>query len=158
MRRENEAWFSRAKKIYMTLSAFTDIFSRARCRMCRLWDKLSLRLTKVNFCPYSKLALSQSQLLRYVFFSFDVSAVAASLTRFTQWRINTHSWHKLHFYKKNQMLQNGFLISVTLRWHSGVKNHEILTFKVNFLCQKTSESFYKKQFSLKNINLGPHFL
>jgi hypothetical protein len=46
------------------------------------------------------------------------------------------------FLPKNQMLQNGFLISVTLRWHSGVKNHEIWTFKVNFLCQKMSESFY----------------
>ena len=45
------------------------------------------------------------------------------------------------FLQKNQMLQNGFLISVTLRWHSGVKNHEIWTFKVNFLSQKTSESF-----------------
>ena len=47
------------------------------------------------------------------------------------------------FLQKNQMLQNVFLISVTLRWHSGVKNHEIWTFKVNFLCQKTSESFSK---------------
>ena len=45
------------------------------------------------------------------------------------------------FLQKYQMLQNGFLISVMLRWHSGVKNHEIWTFKVNFLCQKTSESF-----------------
>ena len=42
--------------------------------------------------------------------------------------------------KKYQMLQNIFLISVTLRWHSGVKNHEIWT----FLCQKTSESFQKQ--------------
>ena len=47
---------------------------------------------------------------------------------------------QVSFLQKNQMLQNGFMISVTLRWHSGVKNHEIWTFKVNFLCQKTSES------------------
>ena len=46
------------------------------------------------------------------------------------------------FTKKNQMLQNGFFISVMLRWYSGIKNHEIWTFKVNFLCQKMSESFY----------------
>ena len=45
------------------------------------------------------------------------------------------------FAKKNQILQNVLLISVMLRWHSGVKNHEIWTFKVNFLFQKTSESF-----------------
>ena len=46
------------------------------------------------------------------------------------------------FTKKNQMLQNVFLISVMLRWHSVIKNHKICTFKVNFLCQKTPESFY----------------
>ena len=34
---------------------------------------------------------------------------------------------------------------------------KILTFKVNFLCQKISESFQKK-ISLKNIILGAHFL
>ena len=38
---------------------------------------------------------------------------------------------------------------------SGIKSHEISTFKVNFLCQKTFELFQKK--SLKNINLEPHF-
>ena len=52
----------------------------------------------------------------------------------------THLAH-LSFFLKNQMLQNLFLISVMLRWHSGVENHEIWTFKVNFLYQKTSESF-----------------
>ena len=44
-------------------------------------------------------------------------------------------------FKKNQMLQNVFLISVTLRWHSGFENHEIWTFKVNFLCQKDPHLF-----------------
>jgi hypothetical protein len=39
-------------------------------------------------------------------------------------------------FTKNQTLQNGFLISVTPKWHSGIKNQEVLTFKVNFLCQK----------------------
>ena len=37
-----------------------------------------------------------------------------------------------------------------------VKNHEIWTFKVNFLCQKALESFYFI-FALENINLGPPF-
>ena len=67
----------------------------------------------------------------------------------------THSWHKLHFYKKKIKCCKMFLISVMLRWHSGIKNHEIWTFKVNFLWQKTSKSLF---FSLKNINLGPPFL
>ena len=34
---------------------------------------------------------------------------------------------KASFLQKNQMLQNGFLIFLTLRWHSGVENHEIWT-------------------------------
>ena len=36
------------------------------------------------------------------------------------------------------------------------EDSEILTFKVNFLCQKLSETFQKK--SLKNIKLGAQFL
>ena len=37
-----------------------------------------------------------------------------------------------------------------------VQNCKILTFKVNFLCQKLSETFYF--FSLKNIDLGQQLL
>ena len=39
------------------------------------------------------------------------------VTRLGLWRLMYHSWHKLHFYKKNQTLQNMFLIFVPLRWH-----------------------------------------
>ena len=47
-------------------------------------------------------------------------------------------------------------------WVSGevsksAKSSNLLTFKVNFLCQKLSESF-SIFFSLMNINLGAHFL
>ena len=47
-------------------------------------------------------------------------------------------------------------------WVSGevsksAKSPNLLTFKVNFLYQKLSESF-SIFFSLKNINLGAHFL
>ena len=38
-----------------------------------------------------------------------------------------------------------------------IEKCQFLTFKVNFLCQKLSESF-SFFFSLKNINLGAHFL
>ena len=40
---------------------------------------------------------------------------------------------------------------------SGCKDHEILTFKVNFLCQKLSESF-QIFFSLNNLKLGAQLL
>ena len=47
-------------------------------------------------------------------------------------------------------------------WSNGevkksAKSPNLLTFKVNFLYQKLSESF-SIFFSLKNINLGAHFL
>ena len=38
-----------------------------------------------------------------------------------------------------------------------VKKCENRTFKVNFLCQKSTE-FYQKKISSKNINLGDHYL
>jgi hypothetical protein len=51
-------------------------------------------------------------------------------------------------YKKN--------LGLEFSWVNVVKNCKILTFKVNFLCQKLSESF-QIFFSLNNINLGAHF-
>ena len=42
-------------------------------------------------------------------------------------------------------------------YESGREDREILTFKVNILCQKSSESFQKK-FSLKNMRLGAQLL
>ena len=55
----------------------------------------------------------------------------------------------------NQPLKKFLCFAVS--WVKVVKNCKILTFKVNFLCQKLSESFQKK-FSLNNINLGAHIL
>jgi hypothetical protein len=49
------------------------------------------------------------------------------------------------------------VLDLAFSWVNMVKNCKILTFKVNFLCQKLSESFQKK-FPLNNINLGAHFL
>jgi hypothetical protein len=37
-------------------------------------------------------------------------------------------------FTKKKMFQNVFLISAMVTWHSGVKNHDIRTFKVNFVC------------------------
>ena len=52
---------------------------------------------------------------------------ALAVTRLGLWRLMYHSWHKLHFYKKIKCCKMFFLISVTLRWHIGIKNHEIRT-------------------------------
>ena len=48
-------------------------------------------------------------------------------------------------------------ISLTKTQKSADQKCRFLTFKVNFLCQKLSETF-QKIFSLKNIILGVHFL
>ena len=58
--------------------------------------------------------------------------------------------------KANNQPYKKFL-GVEFSWVNIVKNCKILTFKVNFLCEKLSESFRKKN-SLKNINLGAHIL
>ena len=64
------------------------------------------------------------------------------------------------FLPKNQHTQRK--LSNFENWVSGkvsksAKSPNLLTFKVNFLYQKLSESF-SIFFSLKNINLGAHFL
>ena len=58
--------------------------------------------------------------------------------------------------KANNQPYKKFL-ELAFSWVNIVKNCKILTFKVNFLCQKLSESF-QFFFSLNNINLGAHFL
>ena len=63
------------------------------------------------------------------------------------------------FLPKNQHTQRKLLNFEN--WVSGemsksAKSPNLLTFKVNFLHQKLSESF-SIVFSLKNINLGAHF-
>ena len=45
------------------------------------------------------------------------------------------------FLQKNQMLQNCFLIFVTLRWHSGVENREIYVKKRSNLSKKKFDIF-----------------
>ena len=61
------------------------------------------------------------------------------VTRLWLWRFSLYSWYKLHFYQKIKCCKKKFWYLE--RWDdSGVKRHEIWIFKVNFLCQKTSES------------------
>ena len=61
-----------------------------------------------------------------------------------------------HFFRpktNNQPLKK--FLSLSVSWVKIVKNCKIVTFKVNFLCQKSSESFhFFFLFSLKNMKLG----
>ena len=64
---------------------------------------------------------------------------------------------KAKFLAKNQLQSNEITkFCFSIRWQL-VKKCQFWTFKVNFLCQKSSESFQKKD-SMKNINLGAPFL
>ena len=73
------------------------------------------------------------------------------------WSFADVSQQGLDFSKKNQLKKNNFLIWLSQMFTGVVKKCLNLTFKVNFLCQKSFESFWIF-FSLKNISLGPHFL
>ena len=61
------------------------------------------------------------------------------------------------FLQKNQMLQNGFLIFLTLSGTVASKIMKSGHSKSIFYVRKRP-NLSKKKFSLKNINLGPHFL
>ena len=63
------------------------------------------------------------------------------VTKLWLWRLCVPHLAQILFFQKNQMLQIGFFIYLLCRNGSVVKNYEIWTFKVNFLCQKTSKSF-----------------
>ena len=76
------------------------------------------------------------------------------------WSLQTGGTKLERFLPKNQHTQRKFLNFEN--WVNGevsksAKSPNLLTFKINFLCQKLSESF-SIFFSLKNINLGAHFL
>ena len=60
------------------------------------------------------------------------------------------------FYSKINCIQMKLLYFVKLMWRQGLKKCQNCKFKVNFLCQKSTQFFKKK--SSKNINLGEHFL
>ena len=91
-------------------------------------------------------------------FKHDCAMVCLLVTKLGLWHLCVIHFETSSIFTKyiKHCKMGFFLISVTLRWHSGVKSHEIWTFKVNCLCQKMSRSFHC--LSLKNINLGPHFL
>ena len=76
------------------------------------------------------------------------------------WSFQTGGTKLERFLPKNQLTQR-ILLNFE-NWVSGevsksAKSPNLLTFKVNFLYQKSSEAF-SIFFSLKNINLGAHFL
>ena len=98
-----------------------------------------------------------NQLLSYVY-----GAVSTKYTvwQYGLWSFQTGGTKSERFLPKNQHTQRKFLNFEN--WTNGevsksAKSPNLPTFKVNFLYQKLSESF-SIFFSLKNINLGAHFL
>ena len=83
-----------------------------------------------------------------------------TLWQYGLWSFQTGGTKLERFLPKNQHTQRKLLNFEN--WVNGevsksAKSPNLLTFKVNFLYQKLSESF-SIFFSLKNINLGAHFL
>ena len=89
-----------------------------------------------------------------------ISAIYSWLWQYGLWSFQTGGTRLEIFLLKNQHTQRKLLNFEN--WVNGevseiAKSPNLLTFKVNFLFQKLSESF-SIFFSLKNINLGAHFL
>ena len=59
------------------------------------------------------------------------------------------------YYFQSQKIDGIFSNNPTMNYGSS-KKCQNRTFKVNFLCQKLTKVFQKKD-SIKNINLGDHF-
>jgi hypothetical protein len=62
---------------------------------------------------------------------------------------------KQGFFLKNQLYSNKIAVFCKLTKRQDLKKCQHCTFKVNLLCQKSTEFFQKKN-SSKNINLGDH--
>ena len=82
------------------------------------------------------------------------------LWQYGLWSFQTGGTKLKIFLPKNKHTErklSNFENWVTGEVSKSAKSPNLLTFKVNFLCQKLSESF-SIFFSLKNTNLGAHFL
>ena len=73
---------------------------------------------------------------------FHDGALSISMTSLLMHTV-AHSTRPSFRSKTNNQPTKKFL-SLEVTWVKGVKMGQILTFKVNFLCQKWSESFWKK--------------
>ena len=86
--------------------------------------------------------------------AFHMGSLGSSMTSLLTQNV-PHSTEPSSRSKTNNQSNKKFL-RLAVSWVKVVKNGKILTFKLNFLCQKLSKSFWKK-FSLKNMILGAHF-
>ena len=69
---------------------------------------------------------------------------------------NLHQQHYCHLrHGVSRLMVPCCILKLTQR--QGLKKCQNSTFKVTFLCQKSTK-FFRKIFSSKNINLGDHFL
>ena len=100
-------------------------------------------------------------LAQFLLSSFEsMTGIHYTVWQYGLWSFQTGGTKLERFLPKNQHSQRKFLNFDN--WTNGevskcAKSPNLPTFKVNFVYQKLSESF-SIFFSLKNINLGAHFL
>ena len=120
-----------AVAFFTSVMAFAAFFTYAAKIDWQFWIEIAKKVLKK--CPKSSwqlrefavMLLTENQLftssagpdLQAIIHSSYSGNGQLTLTRLGFWRFLYHSWHKHRLYKKNQTLQNHFLISVTLRWH-----------------------------------------
>ena len=113
-------------------------------KQCCIWDGKKCQRSK--YCLFLLLG--------------RLGRATSTVWQYGLWSFQTGGTNLERFLPKNQHIQRKLLNFEN--WVNGevsksAKSPNLLTFKVNFLCQKISESF-SIFFSLKNINLGAHFL
>ena len=118
----------------------------------------SCNFTKKIQFDHSKSPKINSKTVRLI--SLFQAVYVCILWQYGLWSFQTGGTKLERFLPKNQHTQRKLLNFEN--WVNGevsksAKSPNLLTFKVNFLYQKLSESF-SIFFSLKNINLGAHFL
>ena len=140
---------------YNSTTNFSNADSSQRSSITTLADSES---PKIQRLAKSGLYINPSDALK--FFSTQVNFHQyAKYGTYWLWSFQTGGTKLERFLPQNQHTQRKLLNFQN--WVSGevsksAKSPNLLTFKVNFLCQKLSESF-SIFFSLKNINLEAHF-
>ena len=146
------------KKQETKVMTYSNLFSKILSNFCQLFSDWYKNKLKSIFHQWTKLyfeiefATWNSNLESYLLCM--TNSMTSLLTHIVAH--STTSTRPFYRPKINHQHLKKFL-SLAVSWVKVVKNGKILTFKVNFLCQKLSESVYFF-FTLKNIILEAHFL
>ena len=124
---------------------------------------LNIQIITFHFTIYTllqKVSTLRRNVLKNEYSRLVRMYLQSALWQYGLWSFQTGGTKLERFLPKNQHTQRKFLNFEN--WTNGevsksAKSPNLPTFKVNFLYQKLSESF-SIFFSLKNINLGAHFL